>query len=135
MQETATLAAAITHVNTAAALTAKIRSEQSQKREGDAFLQLAKLTGTLADIKLALVEAEGLLREKEETIRKMKAVKRENGGLFFDGEVWWGEEAAVPFCPICMKSQGEKTPLTHVAQEGWIQEHYACPSCRRVFSV
>lgn len=95
--------------------------------------KVAEVTSTVADLRLALVEASETIRAKEQEIerlstamaRRPQLVERE-GYLYSKRKD--GGPAGLPFCPVCIEDKARYYQLTGIAGES--RDSCSCPKCK-----
>lgn len=124
-------AALLTSTTAAIGIARAVSEAKGAYDQADLKLKMAEIVGTLADVKLALTDAIGESKSKDEEIERLKKA------FAFRGETTehrgWvhpvtkhGEPYGNPFCPRCIEKDGRFMLLRQVGQ-GY--SNLACPMC------
>ncbi|HQS18456.1 hypothetical protein [Reyranella sp.] len=113
-----------------------VREVQGEFDRADLKLKMAELTGTLADVKIALVDVRDELAAKDKEIERLKAAFAfkgetvESSGWRFQ-KARSGQAYGKPFCPKCIEDEA-RFVLTR--QYGGYSEVF-CPHCKTKYPM
>lgn len=99
---------------------------------------MAQLYSDLADVKMALVDAQTDLRQRDETIERLKSLQDFAGQLIsvkgykFEADES-GEPIGRPFCPLCEQKQKLFVRLTPAPRTDKDRGGQVCPNCKSRF--
>ncbi|MFL5015607.1 MAG: hypothetical protein ACJ8EW_05355 [Rhizobium sp.] len=99
---------------------------------GEFKAKMAELYGSLADVKMALADAQEELRAKDKTIAELRA-NFERKGEFVERHGYkysagpGGRPQGEPFCPRCEQNLGKFHRLAH---HGAAYGQLRCPECK-----
>lgn len=130
------IVAALGGIKTATDIAKLIKDAGLSLESADHKLQIAELVGALADAKIALVEVQDTLREKDEKIESLNQALKTKLSLIRHRDSYYekdenGEAIGSPYCSLCL----EKHNLAvHINQEPNHRNTSVCPSCKSIFA-
>ena len=99
---------------------------------------MVQLYSDLADVKMALLDAQSALREKDDQIGKLKgdlafsAKLVDVKGFKFQADEH-GKPYGTPFCPVCEQKSSTFVRVTPAPRNTGDRGSYNCPSCKSRF--
>jgi DNA repair exonuclease SbcCD ATPase subunit len=126
------IGAALGAVNTAIGIGKAVFDAKGAVEKATLNLQIAELMGSLAEAKLAIVDIQDRVREREQEIdalkdaltNKSKVAKRWDAYYDLNAK---GEPEGDPYCMRCYEVDHK---LVHVARASRIIEGATCPACK-----
>jgi hypothetical protein len=129
------IAGALATLTAAIGLAKELRDIDHQFDKAELRLKIVEMTDALATAKAALVEAEGVIRDKDEEVSRLrselalKATQLVDRGQFrfFADEA--GNPKGRPICPKCEK-RGDYLEVVQDRTKGAGRITYYCPGCK-----
>jgi len=140
MPDIGTIAAALSSLKSATEIAKFISDSGVSLEKAEVKLKFAELVGALADAKIEIAEIQGLLIEKDETIRELKAKAELTGNLVFENRCYWkveGEEKDGPFCQRCYDVESKLVRLQpgQTTYDGRTTRWYSCKACDKNYDA
>ncbi len=131
------IVSALSGIKTATDIAKLIKDAGLSLEAADHKLQIAELVGALADAKMALVEIQETINEKDSEINSLKdslqtklLLIRHNDSYYEKDEN--GKASGQPYCSLCL----EKNNLNvHINQNPKQRNMSICPSCKSEFTL
>ncbi len=140
MPDIGTIAAALSSLKSATDIAKFISDSGVSLEKAEVKLKFAELVGALADAKIEIAEIQGLLIEKDEEIRALKAKVDLTGNLVFENRCYWkeeGEKRDGPFCQRCydVESRLVRLQLGKRTRENGTFRWYSCKACDKNYDA
>ncbi|MDO8462348.1 MAG: hypothetical protein Q7S98_05765 [Deltaproteobacteria bacterium] len=132
MADISSIAAALSGLKTAIDIAKALKESDSLLEKAELKYKLAEMITSLADAKIAMVESQELIQNKDKEIEKLKEIFKISGKLERYAYVYYstddaGKKIGDPFCSYCYES---KQDLIHVVQDPSKRRNFVCPACK-----
>ena len=128
------LTTAIATAAQAVAIVKDLRSIENSFSEAEIKAKMAELYSNLADVRMALADAQEDMRKKDAEIVELKRKLQRNEDLVEAGGYPYaknaeGKPTGSPFCPACLAADG-----TQIRPANLLADHWQCPRCKALYS-
>lgn len=135
MIDPSSISGAISAVTQAISLAGQLREIDKNIITAELKMTLADLSSSLANAKLAMIDLQSELKQKDEEIDRLKkSLVEKSKTIVVDGFYYRdngeGEAVGWPFCQVCLQEDGHFYQLT-TAYAG--KRVIRCPKCERQF--
>lgn len=135
MPDLASISGAVSALKTATEVAKVLRGLDSTVQTADLKLKIAELTDALANAKLAIVEVQEELGEKDREIQRLTDALRARGEVVRHQDAYYKRNSAGvatgdPYCSLCFEL---KHVLVHINQNPKDRMQSICPNCKNVF--
>lgn len=132
----ASIVSALSGIKAATDIAKLIKDAGVTLEAADHKLQIAELVGALADSKMALVEIQDLLRDKDDQINSLKDSLKTKLTLIRHNDAYYekdehGKASGSPYCSPCFEKHNI---IVHINQNPLKRQTSICPSCKNTFA-
>ncbi|QQR80077.1 MAG: hypothetical protein IPJ69_12180 [Deltaproteobacteria bacterium] len=134
MTDISTITTALSGIKAAIDIAKALKDSDHFLEKAELKYKLAEMMNSLADAKLAMIDAQELIQAKDKEIIKLKDSLKLKGKLERYRYVYYflddnGIKMGDPFCSYCYESKNE---LIHVVQDPLKNRDFVCPGCKTV---